>query len=373
MPDSFSFQTVGKIHFGVDSLNALSTEVAALGRKAFFIAGRHALGQGQPVDTVRRLCSDAGVDTVLFESPPTGEPELELVDRAREARAQADCDLVIGLGGGSVIDTAKTVAGLAREPAPVRAYFEGRPVATKGVPWIAVPTTAGAGAEVTKNAVLSDPSRTVKTSLRDDRFYADVVIVDPRLGLSCPPVATAESGMDALVQAIESFTSLGANPLTDGLAFEAARLILGSLRTAYRDGANLTARSDMALGALLAGIALANARLGAAHGLAHPLGIRWGIPHGRVCAILLAPVMRFNESVVGEKYERLSALVEGPIIEHIEHLRAELEIPADFKACRISDDEFDWIVEKSLPAGSTKMNPRSVAAEDLRTILAPLI
>jgi alcohol dehydrogenase class IV len=223
------------------------------------------------------------------------------------------------------------------------------------------------------NAVLCDPSRNIKLSIRDLRFLARVIIADPRLTLSCPPGVTAESGMDALAQAIESFTSLGSNPLTDGLAFESARLIMGSLLAAYRDGANIEARSDMLLGSLLAGIALANARLGAIHGLAHPIGVRWNVPHGRICATLLAPVMRFNQTVAGEKYDRLSAVACRPIIEHIEWMCAQLDIPADLKQYRITADEVEWIVRESLPSGSLKMNPRPVSADDLCEILRPLV
>lgn len=369
----FVFQTVGKIDFGLDTLNVLGNEAAALGRGALVIAGRHALAEGKAVETIRHLCHKAGVETVLFDSPPAGEADLESVDRARRLRAESRCDVVIGLGGGSVLDTAKAVAGLANEPAPVREYFDGRPIASAGVPWIAIPTTAGSGAEVTKNAVLCDPARNLKLSIRDDRFLANVVIVDPRLTCSCPPRVTAESGMDALAQAIEAFTSLGSNPLADALAFEAARLGLRSLVAAYRENSNIEARSNMSLGSLLAGVALANARLGAIHGLAHPLGVRWTIPHGRICAILLAPVMRFNESVVGEKYGRLSTLVGRPIIEHIEHVRDQLEIPADLRQYRITNEEVEWIIRESLPSGSLKMNPRPTGADDLRAILNSLI
>jgi len=369
----FVFQTVGKIHFGAETLDSLGKEAAALGHRALIIADRFALAQAEPVERIRTVCRSAGVETVLLESPPAGEADLESVDRARRLRAEAKCALVIGLGGGSVLDTAKATAGLANEPAPVRDYFDGRAIASEGIPWIAIPTTAGAGAEVTKNAVLCDPERNRKLSIRDDRFLADVVISDPRLTCSCPPNVTAASGMDALAQAIESFTSLGSNPLTDALAFEAARLILRSLVTAYRDGSNIAARSDMLLGSLLAGIALANARLGTIHGLAHPLGIRWKIAHGRICATLLVPVMRFNQSVVGEKYDRLSALVGRPIIEHIEQLRDELSIPADLKPYRITDEEVEWIIRESLPSGSLKMNPRPTSADDLRAILKPLL
>jgi alcohol dehydrogenase class IV len=397
----FSFQTVSKILFGVDTLEALRQEAPARGSKAFIIAGRHAAREGGEVEWARRLCREGGVESVVFECPPAGEPDLDAVDCARRALGDSQCDLVIALGGGSILDLAKAAAGLAGESAPTKAYFEGRAVASCGAPWIAIPTTAGSGAEATKNAVLTDAATFSKMSIRDDRFFASTVIVDPRLTVSCPPRVTADSGTDALAQAIESYTSLGANPMTDALAFEAARLILRSLRTAYREAgrlpalparpasaanresaglptgaasaAHLEARTDLALGSLLAGIALANARLGTIHGLAHPLGARWKIPHGRVCATLLAPVMRFNEPVVARKYENLSALVGEPIIGHVERLCAELDIPADFKSCRIAPDELEWVIKESLPSGSLKMNPRPTTAEDLRAIMAPLI
>ena len=373
MPTRFVLQTVGKIHFGADTLSAVAADAASLGGKALLIAHPAATIAGGPVETIRALCHDSGVETIALDPPVAGEPDLQLVDRARRLRNEAECDLVIGIGGGSVLDVAKATAGLAKERAPVREYFDGRPVTQAGIPWIAIPTTAGSGAEATPNAVLSDPARSKKVSIRDNHFLARVVIADPRLTVSCPARVTADSGMDALAQAIESFTSLGSNPVTDALAFEGARLILPSLLTACREGGNLEARSQMLLGSLLAGIALANARLGTIHGLAHPIGIRWQIPHGRICTTLLAPVMRFNESVVADKYERLSLLVGRPIIDHIEHLRDELEIPADLKECHITSEEVEWIVEESLPSGSLKMNPRPTSAEDLRAILAPLI
>ncbi len=373
MIERFTLLTSGKIIFGAGTADSAGAEAAALGRRAFIVADRHFREAGGAVEIVRHSCAQAGIESVVFDSPPTGEPDLDAVERARQAQRSAQCDVVIGLGGGSILDTAKAAAGLAREAGPLREYFDGRAVGAAGIPFIAMPTTAGSGAEATVNAVLSDPSRQIKQSIRDNRFLARVIIADPRLTLSCPPRTTADSGMDALAQAIESFTSLGANPMTDALAFEAARLILRSLLPAYRDGQNLDARSDMLLGSLMAGIALTNARLGAIHGLAHPLGIRWHIPHGRICAILLAPVMRFNENVAKAKYVRLSELAGEEIITHVERLRDALDIPADLKEYRITSEEVEWIVKESLPSGSLKMNPRPARAEDLREILASLV
>lgn len=371
--EGFVFQTVGKFHFGVGALEELGKEAQVVGEKALLIADRHMMGDGGPVGRIETLCRESGVDVCVFDSPPEGEPTLNVVDSARNRREKNGCDCVLALGGGSTIDTAKATAGLANESEPVVAYFDGAPIATKGIPWIALPTTAGAGAEATKNAVLSDPARNIKQSIRTDSFFADVVIVDPMLTVTCPPRVTADSGMDALAQAIESYTSLGANVATDAWALQAARLILRSLLTAYSDGENLEARSDMALGSLLAGIALANARLGTIHGLAHPIGIRWHIPHGQICALLLAPVMRFNEGVVRDKYARIGEFIDKPIIEHIEWMCDEMDIPKDLKNLGITAEELEWIIKESLPSGSLKMNPRATGADELREIMTPLV
>ncbi|MCL6615420.1 MAG: iron-containing alcohol dehydrogenase, partial [Firmicutes bacterium] len=200
---------------------------------------------------------------------------------------------------------AKAASGLAPAEGGIEEYFTGRPLPGPALPWVAVPTTAGTGAEVTPNAVLTDPGTRIKQSIRSDLLFARAAVIDPELTLALPPNQTTYSGMDALSHAIEAYVSKGANDLTDVFALEAARLIPANLLRAH-EGGGLEARTALARASLLAGVALANARLGAVHGLAHPLGVYYDLPHGLVCAVLLPWVMRFNLQVAYEKFARLA-------------------------------------------------------------------
>jgi alcohol dehydrogenase class IV len=238
----------------------------------------------------------AGIPSVVFRV--SGEPTVHLVDQAaRLARAEG-CDLVIAQGGGSAIDAGKSVAVMLTNSGDVLDYLElvggGKPLLNPGVPFVAVPTTAGTGAEVTRNAVLDVPEHKVKASLRSPHLRARLAVVDPELTRSAPPAVTAYTGMDALTQLIEPFVSNAANPLADGVCREGLARAARSLANAYRDGSDLAAREDMALAALCGGIALANAKLGAVHGFAGVLGGATGQAHGALCARLLPFVMEAN-------------------------------------------------------------------------------
>jgi alcohol dehydrogenase class IV len=236
-----------------------------------------------------------------------------MIDRA-VARARAEgCDLVVAVGGGSVIDAGKAAAGMARQPGAVLDHLEvvggGKPLDAPVLPLVAVPTTAGTGAEVTRNAVLDVPEHKVKVSLRSLHLLPRVAVVDPELTLSTPPAVTAYTGMDALTQLIEPFVSHAANPLTDGLCREGMGRAARSLRVAFRDGRDRPAREDMAVAALFGGLALANAKLGAVHGLAGVLGGAFGLPHGAICARLLPLVMDANIRALEESRADDRALI----------------------------------------------------------------
>ncbi len=227
-----------------------------------------------------------------------GEPTVEAAtDGAHLARA-AGCDAVIGLGGGAALDTAKAVAALATNTSDAFDYLEvvgaGKPLTEPPLPVVAVPTTAGTGAEATANAVLSVPGRRVKVSLRSPLMLPRLALVDPLLSASMPPTVTAATGLDALTQLLEAFVSNQANPMTDALCREGLGRAARALPAAYADGTNLAAREDMALASLLGGLALANAKLGAVHGFAAPLGGLLAAPHGQICASLLPFVTAAN-------------------------------------------------------------------------------
>ncbi|MBN1136493.1 MAG: iron-containing alcohol dehydrogenase [Anaerolineae bacterium] len=351
------------------------------GRRALLVCGAHSLRASGQFDRALGLLRGAGVQTTVYDAV-SGEPTLDVVQAGLEqARANA-AGLIIGIGGGSAMDVAKAIAGLFAHPGRVHDYFAGqRPIEGGGLPWIAVPTTAGTGAEVTKNAVLCDPAQHKKDSLRHDDWFARLTLVDPELTLSLPPGATAASGSDALTQAIESYTSIGANPITDALAIQAITRIGRALEQACRDGHDLDARADMLYGSLLAGMALTNARLGGVHGLAHPLGERYHIPHGVVCGLLLPTTMAYNIDYATGKYAHVAALLgidtagmdahaaAGQAIEWIRALFGRIGIPARLAPFGLRRAHFATIIAKALPSGSLKHNPRPLSAHDVEAIL----
>ncbi len=286
---SFEFATAGRIIAGAGRAAELPGLLAGLGSRVLICTG---------ADPARHagLLAGLGLPAALF--PVAGEPTVELARAGVAAAREHGADVVAAVGGGSVIDTGKAVAMLLGNGGDPLDYLEvvgsGRPISQPAAPCVAVPTTAGTGAEVTANAVLAVPAHRVKASLRSPLMIPRVALVDPLLTVSCPPAVTAASGLDALTQCLEPFVSVRATPLTDGLAREGLRRAGTALRAAYADGKDVPARADMALCSLLGGMALANARLGAVHGLAGVIGGSADVPHGLACAAVLAPVISAN-------------------------------------------------------------------------------
>jgi alcohol dehydrogenase class IV len=222
------------------------------------------------------------------------EPSTREVDAVANTAKREKVDWILGIGGGSALDIAKAVAGLARNDGLAGDYQGGKELANEGIPFIAVPTTAGTGSEITNNAVLIDEEKHLKLSIRGDKMMARLAVFDPVLTRSMSPQVTAYTGLDALTQAIEAYVSKASNPMSDLLAERAIEAIWGSLYNAFRNGNDLNAREQMLYGSLLSALAFSNAKLGAVHGFAHPIGALHAIPHGLVCGVLLPHVMRFN-------------------------------------------------------------------------------
>jgi alcohol dehydrogenase class IV len=296
MTKPFEFFNTPRIVFGRGEVQRVGEIVSKLGRSCLAVFNGGEPGGGGAVDRVCDALGATGVRTHLFRQ--RGEPTVADVERGVAAAREAGCDVLVGVGGGSAIDAAKAVAGILGNGGAALDYMEvigkGRPITKPALAWVAVPTTAGTGAEVTRNAVLGDPARHFKASLRSELLLPRVALVDPELGVNVPAGVTASSGMDALCQLIESYTSLNAQPVTDVLAIKGIELAARSLRRAVIDGGDLNAREDMALAALWSGITLTNAGLGAVHGFAAPLGANFPVPHGTVCAALLPHVMAAN-------------------------------------------------------------------------------
>ena len=292
----FEFFSTARVVFGRGEVRRLGALAAAAGRSCLVVYNGGEPGDGGALGRARHSLEAAGVGVRFFRQ--RGEPTVGDVERAVTAAREAECDVLVGVGGGSAIDAAKAAAGILGNGGAALDYMEvigkGRPITRPAVPWVAVPTTAGTGAEVTRNAVLGDPARKFKASLRGELLLPRVALVDPEMGLGVPPGVTASSGMDALCQLIESYTSLNAQPITDALAMKGIGLVARSLRRAVADGTRVDAREDMALAALLSGMALTQAGLGAVHGFAAPLGANFPAPHGTVCAALLPHVMAAN-------------------------------------------------------------------------------
>ncbi len=363
-----TFTTIGKIITGAGCLNGIGKECAHLGRRALLVTGARAMKRTGVTDRVAALLRKEGVETAVF-SGLAGEPTVAEVDAGRKVCRENGCDLVIGLGGGSPIDAAKAVAGLAFDQEPTEVFLEGKAITGRGLPFVAVPTTSGTGSEATPNSVLTNPRKLEKKSIRSDLFIARAAFVDPELTLSAPPSVTAHSGMDAFTQAVESYISIHATPLTEALSFEAARLIARSLIAACRNGSDLQARTDLSYGSLMAGIALCNARLGIVHGIAHPLGVRYHIPHGLCCAALLPLAIRLNDQAAREKLARLSQMLGKDVGPCVEEMNAALGIPPTLRAYKLREADFPAIIKESMPSGSLKANPKKVTEADVETIL----
>jgi alcohol dehydrogenase class IV len=377
---TFEFATANRIIFGAGKLDQLREQVGGRAKRLLLVRGK----SPGAIPRVREILSAQDIPYVEFEVH--GEPT---VDVAREGAALAEgCDMVIGLGGGSVLDAGKAIAALATNPGDVLDYLEvvgrGQSLVNAPLPYIAIPTTAGTGTEVTRNAVIESPEHGVKVSLRSPLMLPRLALVDPELTCSLPPAVTASTGLDALTQLIEPFVSVKSNPMTDAVCRAGIRRAARSLRRAYENGADREAREGMSLASLFGGLALANAALGAVHGFAGPLGGMLHAPHGAICARLLPLVMEANikalESrhaghVAIEKYVEIAQIVTGDKnasaqdgVKWVSDLVGELNIPP-LSAHGMRESHIPEAVEKTMKASSTKGNPIALNEGELRKIL----
>ena len=317
-----------------------------------------------------------------------GEPTVEqIADGVNQARL-AESELIVGFGGGSVIDSAKAIAGLVTNPGAILDYLEvigkGKQLSVPALACVAIPTTAGTGAEVTRNSVLASLEHRVKVSLRSPFLLPRLAIVDPKLTIDLPPSVTASTGLDALTQLIEPYVSIRANPVTDGFCIEGMRRVARSLRRAYDEGQDLQAREDMALASLFGGLSLANAGLGAVHGFAAPIGGMFHAPHGAVCAALLPHVTavnlramheRLNDSAALSRYDSVGKILTGSEkatavdgIRWISELCKAFQI-AGLRAYGVTETDIGVLVEKAAKASSMKANPIVLTDEELTEVL----
>jgi alcohol dehydrogenase class IV len=385
----FEFFGVGRILFGRGQYDRVAEIAATLGRAALVVYNGDERGKGGLLDGFERLLHAQGLSTVFVRQ--RGEPTVENVDRALSMALGSECDIVIALGGGSAIDTAKAVAGLVTNAGTAIDYMEvvgkGQKITRPALPWIAIPTTAGTGAEATRNAVIGLPEKKFKASIRSELLLPRVAVIDPEVQLDVPPAVTAASGMDALCQLIESYTSSNANPVTDALALQGVSLASKSLRRAFTDGHDLEAREHMALAALLSGVTLTSAGLGAVHGFAAPLGANFPVPHGVVCAALLPHVIKANSESRDERtlarYATIGRAMAGDdklssdaaiqhVIEETASLARELRIPR-LLTFGVTPERIPEMVALARKASSMRYNLVALSDETLGIILAHAI
>jgi alcohol dehydrogenase class IV len=379
---NFEFATATRIIFGAGAFRGAGPLLKTGGRRALVVTGRNP----QRAEALLAAGRENGVDAVTFSV--SGEPELETV-RTGVALAKSErCDLVVGFGGGSAIDAGKAIAAMLTNDGDLLDYLEiigrGKPLANAPAYFLAIPTTAGTGAEVTRNAVLASPEHRVKVSLRSPLMLPRVALVDPELAYDLPPALTASTGLDALTQLIEPYVCSRANPMTDALCVEGIRRAARSLGRAVEDGRGARAREDMALASLFGGLALANAGLGAVHGFAGPIGGMFPAPHGAICAALLPQVMAANlralrardsHSRAIDRYDEMARLLTGnPVataeqgIEWVRDLVAGLQIRR-LNFYGISRAHIAELVSKATQASSMKANPIALTPGELAQIL----
>lgn len=378
----FEFATAQRVIFGAGVLKEVGAAASKMGRRALVVTG----SSRSRADGLLRYLEEVDLKWWLFQVE--GEPEVEDAKAALEIARENECDLVIGFGGGSAIDTAKAVSALLTNSGELLDYLEvigdGKALEKPAAACIAIPTTAGTGSEVTKNAVLGVPEKKVKVSMRSNYMLPRLALVDPALTYSLPPQATASTGLDALTQLIEPFVSIKANPITDAWCRDGIKRAGRSLRKAYQDGSDPKAREDMALASLFGGLALANAGLGAVHGFAGPLGGMYDGPHGAFCARLLPLVMEANlealkkrqpESPALDRYAEVAKLLTGDPqaaaesgVKWVERLIVELDIPG-LAAYGVQEAELPILVEKGGRASSMKANPIRLTEEEMGEIL----
>ena len=379
---SFELSVPEKIIFGKGSLARLGPLVSGFGNRALIVHGANP----DRARLIKGQLAQSKFESYLYSV--RNEPTIEDIAKGVEEAKTREVTLVIGIGGGSVIDAAKAISGLATNAGDIIDYLEvvgrGHPLARAGLPCVAIPTTAGTGAEVTKNAVVASLEHRVKVSLRSPFLLPRIALVDPELTYSLPAKPTIATGLDALTQLIEPFVSSRANPATDGLCREGIPRVARSLPTAAQNGKDFAAREEMALASLFGGLALANAGLGAVHGFAGPIGGMFNAPHGLICGILLpfvvdanihAARLRAPDSVALSRYDEIARLVTGSPqafatdgLAWLIDLNQRLNVPA-LSSLNIPKESIAEIASKAAKASSTKANPIELTQPELEAIL----
>ncbi len=383
--DVYSLFQVGRIIAGPESIEKIPEVMASIEAKSVLLLTDQGVSRAGLVERPLAIIREAGAEVrVIDDIPP--EPATMHVNAAVEAARNFSAQLIIAVGGGSVMDVAKLVAVLLTNDVSLAELLKGAEIKKNGIPTLMIPTTAGTGAEVTQNAIVLVPEEESKIGVVSGKLVPDCAILDPSLTVKLPPAITAATGMDALTHAIECYTSKKANPLSDTYALKAIGLIFGNLRRAYKNGADIDARHAMLLGATFGGMSIATSSTTAVHALAYPLGGKYHMAHGLSNAILLPFVMQFNMDAAEEKFKNI-ALAMGLSVENLTAQEAaqqmvdnlfslvrDLEIETSLKDKGITEADLDGMVEAA--AKVTRLldnNPKPMNKEDIRGIYKKLL
>jgi len=379
-PSAFSVIQPTQIHFGCGEVANLANHIQNCGARKPLLVIDPGLTKAGLDQVIRQPLDQAGINYAVYDRIDP-EPGLRLADQGTEMARQEKCDCVIGVGGGSAMDVAKAIAILLTNGGKAVDYLGLGKIQKPGVPKIMVPTSAGTGAEVTFTAVFINEETGSKGGMNGDPLYPDIAILDPELTTTLPPHVTAATGIDALTHALEAYTSIQANPISEIYSSRAIALIGKNIRTAYADGRNIEARSNMLLASLLGGKALAIAGVGLVHAMAYPLGGMFGIPHGLANAVLLPFVTSYNLIGNLDKHARLAEMLGQDIsglssreaaeitVEELHLLNQDLGIPASLKDLSIPAEKFPEMAEIALTvARPVENNPRQPSRKDIIAI-----
>jgi alcohol dehydrogenase class IV len=383
----YEFATANRIVVGPGSAAELPSLLANVGRRALLVVGRSAEARSGPATELARRLAESGLVGATFTAG--GEPDIAAVEAATRLARETGCDMALGIGGGSVLDTAKAAAALAANDGGALDYMEvigaGKPLERPALPIVAAPTTAGTGSEVTRNAVVAAPQFRAKASIRHPSLLPRLALVDSTLTHDLPPSVTAGSGLDALTQLLEPYVSRRAQPISDGLCLEGIARVAWALRRAYRQPDDAAAREAMTTASLLSGLALANAGLGAVHGIAAPLGGAYPAPHGASCAALLPHVTAANIRALRRRdpdgpalprYARAAETLLGragatpdDLVVALHELVAELNIPP-LRTYGLTEQGVPELAGQAAQASSTRANPIDLEVAEVAEAIA---
>lgn len=377
--NKFRYEIPTKIEFGIGAIENLPKFLNELGGTNVLIVGDPGVLQAGIVDQVINPIKNSNIPFTVFTDVGT-EASIESVDLGIKMAKENSCDLVIGVGGGSALDTAKAIGLMITHPGNIRDYIGMDKVNSSGAPVIAVPTTAGTGSEITRFAVLSDKQAKAKLSIGSMYICPTLAVCDPNLTISLPPHITAATGMDALTHALESYVNKATQPISEALSIQSMKLISRSLVIAVKQGENIDARADMLMASTIAAMAFNSTRLGLAHALAIPLGAHFKIPHGVVNAMLLPSVMKFNlvgnidkfievAKIFGENLDGLSKRDAAErSVKVIRRLNEDIGIHYKLSDYGVEEKHLEMIAQEAMESGNVPINPVKPTIEDLKNL-----